>query len=272
MMTRLRRWRVPRILVSVAMACALVPLPVSAQDAARAPRAGDAEVLSEVRELIKTGDYDGAIENLDGLIEGARGSTATLRDAYLLLIKTYVFMGNELRFKPQGREASRLHYDAARLRTEECLGIEALRHTRPEPATEYPQEMIDLFAEVRGRIFGSFRVVSLDPRDAVVTLDGDTLVAAPGDSLPGDVDLAVGPHRVAVAREGRQPVVEEITISPGATLEKSYVLRRARTRAWYATTIGATLGVVGGLVALIAGGGGGDEGPGPLPEPPLPPN
>jgi hypothetical protein len=75
-----------------------------------------------------------------------------------------------------------------------------------------------------------------------------------------------------VARDGRRGIVDEITISPGATLVKSYALPRKRSTAWYAGTIGATLGVVGGLIALIAGGSSGDEGPSPLPEPPQPPN
>lgn len=269
-MHRLGRWRPLRATVALLLACALVPVPARAQAPPPAGRAP--EVLSEAREQIKNGDYDSAIQSLDGLLGRARDDQAVLRDAYLLLIKTYVFMGNELRFKPQGREASKLHHQAARERIEACLQTPALRHTRPEPASEYPQEMIAMFAEVRGRIFGAFRVVGLDPAGAVVTFDGDTLVAAPGDSLPGDVDLAVGTHQVAVAAEGRRPVVEEITISPGATLEKTYLLPKARTRVWYATTIGATLGVVGGLVAILAGRGGDDGGPGTLPEPPGPPN
>lgn len=227
--------------------------------------------LDQARELIKDGDYDHAIEILRAAIERARSRVATLRNAYLLLIKTYVFLGNDFKFKPQGREASNLNYQEAKALIAECLGIRELRHTHPEPASEYPEEMIRFFAEGRSRIFGSFRVAELEPAGAVVLLDADTLRALPGDSLIGDVDLAVGKHLVVVRARGYKDVTEEITISPNSTLERPYHLARRRGAAWYATIGAGAAGVVGGLIALVASGGESSTTPALEPLPPAPP-
>lgn len=167
-------------------------------------------ILTSARELIRVGDYDRAIEVLRTTIAGNPGDLARLRDAYLLLIKTYAYLGNDLKMRPQGRETSNLNYKAAREVIAECLRVKELRHTRPEPASEYPPEMISAFAEVRGQIFGSFRVAGLAPPDAIVTLDGDTLRALPPEHLPGESSLSVGPHRVAVRAPGFKAVTEEI--------------------------------------------------------------
>ncbi|HEY3215894.1 MAG TPA: hypothetical protein VGK93_05335 [Candidatus Eisenbacteria bacterium] len=229
--------------------------------------------LEQAREYIKNGDYDNAIELLKGVLEKARSRMQTLREAYLLLIKTYVFLGNDLRSKPQGREASNLNYQEARKLIAECLRTKELRHARPEPASEYPPEMITFFAEVRSQLFGSFRVVELEPREAVVLLDADTLRALPGDGLFGDVDLAIGPHLVVVRAKGYKNVTEEVTISPNSTLERPYRLARRHGSAWYATVASGTLGVVGGVIALAAGRGStsGPATPEPLPGAPPPP-
>lgn len=233
-------------------------------------KAGDP--LDVARELIKAGDYDRAIEVLKAAMAGGRGEPTGRRDAYLLLIKSYVFLGNDLKFKPQGREASSLNYRAAREMIAECLGVKELRHTRPEPVSEYPPEMISAFIEVRGQVLGAFRVAGLEPPHAVVLFDGDTLRARPAEVMPGEVDLPVGRHQVVVQAPGYRTVTDEISISPNSTLERSYQLKRRRSRAWYATVATGAVGVVGGLIALAVGGGRKSASAEPLPDPPPPPS
>jgi tetratricopeptide (TPR) repeat protein len=269
-MLALRRSRLVVAFLSLILLLGSMPLPVGAQATNASPQ--DAQLVSELetsleqaRERIKEGDYDRAIEVLKKTIANAQPDA--LRNAYLLLIKTYVFLGNDLRFKPQGREASNLNYQEARKRIEEALRIPELRHTVPEPASEYPPEMIDLFAQVRSQIFGSFRVVKLEPAGAVVLLNADTLRALPGDSLLGDVNLLVGPYRVAVHAKGYKDVNEEILISPNSTLERPYRLSRKRGPAWYATASTAALALVAGIVAATRSSGP----PSQEPLPPAPP-
>jgi hypothetical protein len=212
---------------------------------------------------------------LRSTIESLRPDYAALREAYLLLIKTYVFIGNDLRYKPQGKEASALNYKAARELIAECLSIHDLRHTRPEPASEYPPEMLTAFNEVRSELFGSFRVVRLEPADATVLFDADTLRPMPADTtmgaaVVGDTDLRVGPHVIAVSRPGHKTLHEEVTISPGGTLESSYRLPKLKGKVWYATVAaGAALAIAGTVALVTKPDQGGDQ---PLPGPPGPPS
>src|SRR5260221_449117 len=83
------------------------------------------------------------------------------------------------------------------------------------PASEYPPEMVSMFADVRGRMFGAVRVAGLEPRAASVLFDADTLRAMPGDTLPGGQDIPVGPHRVVVSARGYRDLTETVTIAPG---------------------------------------------------------
>jgi hypothetical protein len=235
------------------------PVKPSAAQALPASNAETTASLERARELIKNGEYDAAIETLRGSIRSARSAPAILREAYLLLIKTYVFIGNDLKFRPQGREASNLNYQEAKKLIAECLGVESLRHTRPEPASAYPPEMIAFFNEVRSQRFGSFRVTELKPAAASVLLDDDTLRTLPGDSLLGDIDIEVGAHRVAVMAKGFRSINQEITISPNATLERSYRLSRKRGPGWYAAASGVALAAIAGVFAI--GRGSADEPP-----------
>jgi hypothetical protein len=257
----------------------MAPLSAAAQQGTPPPAPAPAAVvtadpsLDQAKELIKNGDYDRAIDLLKSAIERGKHDEATLREAYLLLIKTYVFLGNDYKFKPQGREMSNLNYRAARDLIVEALGRKELRHLKPEPASEFPPEMIASFAEVRNEIFGSFRVARLAPPTAMVILDGDTLGLYPGDSMPGDVDLPVGKHLVVVRAPGYKDATDEVTIAPGANLERAYALQKGRSPAWYATWGAAAVGVVVGGIALASGGGGsGTTEPTALPGAPPPPN
>jgi hypothetical protein len=275
MMRKLREFRIVPAFVSLALLWSSLPVPALAQERPATPAASAATDLAapldEARELVKSGDYDGAIKILKPVVERSRNRVAEQRDAYLLLIKTHLFLGNDLKFRTQGKVSSDLNYEEARKRIAECLGIKELRHTRPEPASEYPPEMISLFAEIRTQIFGAFRVAQLEPRDAIVLLDADTLRAMPGDTLLGDVDIATGPHLVVVRAPGYEDLSEEITISPGSTLERPYRLAKRRGGMWYATRITGALGVVGGLIAALAGKGETSTLK-PLPEAPGPPS
>lgn len=271
-MEHLRRWRWTALALCAALCHAAVPLAVLAQGAT--PQTGPSAAagparLDRARELIKDGEYDGAIEILKGAI--GTGRTPQLQQAYLLLIKTYVFLGNDLKFKPQGREASNLNYQEARKLIAECLRTPGLRHTEPVPASDYPPEMIDLFRSVRGTVFGSFRVARLDPRFAVALLDADTLRVAPGDSLLGDVDIPVGQHLVHVRAAGYNHVDEQVVIPPGSVLERSYRLTRKRGPAWYATASSLAAAAVIGAFAIGRSGSGGPSPPGVLPGAPPPP-
>ncbi len=246
-----------------------LPPPAGADLLARPP-ADVGGSLDEARELIKSGDYDRAIEVLSEAIQKARSQMVELREAYLLLIKTRVTYGNYLKSQPQGRAAAQDSYEQARRTIAECLRTPGLRHTRPEPESEYPPEMIGFFRDVRGQIFGSFRIADLTPAGAIATLDADTLAAADRDSL-GDTDIAVGPHVVIVRATGYRTLTEDVEISPSSTLERSYRLTKKRTARWYAATLGGAAAVVGGVIALAGGKKTTTSVAQPLPGPPNPP-
>jgi hypothetical protein len=166
------------IVLSLSLLFTSLPLPAGSQAPTVAETSVDAQ-LQAARDLLKQGDYDLAVEVLRGAITASHDDPAKLREAYLLLTKTYVFLGNDFKFKPQGRMASSLNYKEAKATIAELLAVPALRHTLPEPADEYPPEMHALFEEVRHEVFGAFRVVGLDPVDATVWLDADTLGTLP---------------------------------------------------------------------------------------------
>ncbi len=247
--------------------------PASAVPDSVSPTVTDLEPrLQEARECLKNGDYERAIDLLRTAIERARNRLPELRDAYLLLIKTYVLRGNEYKLEIQGRPTSELYYYQARQMIVECLNTKELRHAQPVPASEYPPEMADLFAGVRREIFGSLRVVDLVPADATVLCDADTLHAALTDSLPGDTDISVGPHLMVVRRTGYRDLTEEVHISPGSVLELRYRLEKKHGTGWYALRGGALSGAIGGAAWAILGGK--DKaavGPQDLPGPPPPP-
>jgi hypothetical protein len=274
-MKRSRAIRVMSLLLALDVLAATVPLPVFAALpapaelplAAPASPAADTTAtveaaatplspLDQARELLRDGEYDRSIDVLKAALATSRSDPARLRETYLLLIKTYVFIGNDLKFKPQGRAASNLNYLEARRLIAECLGTRELRHTRPEPASQYPPEMVTFFAESRRALFGGFRVRELTPAHAVVLLDGDTLRALPGGVEAGDIDLATGPHGVVVRARGYQETTDHITIPAGVNLERSYRLTKKKSGLWYATRGAGALGLLAGAILGIATRGG----------------
>ncbi|HET9326242.1 MAG TPA: PEGA domain-containing protein [Candidatus Eisenbacteria bacterium] len=235
------------------------------------PAAMSAEkAIERARELVGDADYDRSIEVLRVALTRPALTLDQKRDIYLLLIKTYVFLGNDLKFKPQGREASNLNYREARHLIAEMLRVRELRHTQPEANS--PPEMIAFFSEVRRQIFGAFRVLETTPRTAFVLLDGDTL-RAQEDGKRGDIDIETGPHRVVVDAEGFKRIEERITIAPNVTLEKSYHLDRRHGPWYYASRWIGGIGLASGIAILASQGGddGGGETLEPLPGAPPPP-
>lgn len=279
-MSRLGDRRLLRLVVAVLMLCASLPLPAGAQpgpaapapDSTRTARTAAERTVAESRELLKSGDYDRAIDILKAALAAGPYPAPLTRDLYLQLVKTYVTLGNDLKFRPQGREASNLNYRAARERIVECLSNPAQRHTRPEPATDYPPEMVRLFAEVRAERFGAFRVVAVAPAAATVRFDGDTLEAAADGARSSD-DVPVGTHSVVVSAPGCRTLAETVSVSAGATMERSYRLVPRRGTRWYATRGLVLAGAAVGVGVLIGHGGG--QGTGPteslLPAAPAPP-
>jgi hypothetical protein len=274
--SRPTRWW-PAALLLVVLAPTAAPAQEAATPAAPSATASavakpDSTVLAEARESFRQGDYDRAIEGLRAALARGDHASADLQDLYLQLIKGYVLLGNDLKFRPQGREASNLNYDAARKRIVECLSRPELRRTRPEPETDYPPEMVRLFADVRAQLFGAFRVVAVAPREATVLLDGDTLRAR-GDGSYLAENLMAGPHALSVAAARHQTLSEVVEISPGSTLERSYTLSHRKTTMWYATRAAVVVGAAVGVGLLV---GGGEEsaptGPSALPEAPPPPS
>jgi len=206
--------------------------------------------LVESRELIKQGDYDRALELLKAAIAQARQQTERLREAYLLMIQTYVILGNYHRSQPHEHAASELDYQEAGARIRECLRTPGLRHTRLGSESEYPAEMVRAFADVRGEIFGSFRVTGLEPQGATVILDGDTL-RTQADGKLGDTDLPVGPHNVLIQQPGYQTRNDAIVIAASSMLERSYVLSKPQGRGLSLTRGALGLAFVAGLGASI---------------------
>jgi hypothetical protein len=256
-MCRLLASRPTRGWLAAWLLAALAPAGALAQAAPAAPAAAprpDSTVLADARESYKQGDYDRAIEGLRTALEREGHAKADQQALYLQLIKGYVLLGNDLKFRPQGREASNLNYNAARERIVECLSKPLLRGTRPEPETDYPPEMVRLFADVRAELFGAFRIVAVTPREATVVLDGDTLRARADGSYLAE-NLMAGPHALSVAAAKHQTLTEAVDVSAAATLERSYTLARRKTFTWYATRAAVVAGAAVGIGVLASSGG-----------------
>jgi hypothetical protein len=132
--------------------------------------------------------------------------------------------------------------------------------------------MVDAFARVRSENFGSFRILSLVPKSAAVTIDGAPLeryAEGEPDSLGLLVrNLEVGPHQIVMQAEGYRPVREEFRISPNSTIERSYSLSKSRGVRSYLPWAGG-IAAVGALAWVLIGGD--EAGPVLLPGPPDPP-
>jgi hypothetical protein len=131
--------------------------------------------------------------------------------------------------------------------------------------------MFGLFNEVAAEIFGSFRITRMEPGQAVAILDGDTLGVAP-DGVLGADNIEVGPgHVLAIHADGYEDWTEELTISPNATLERSYSLDKEKGAMWWMLRGGAVLGAGAAIYWLGQSSDGPPPVDEPLPGPPAPP-
>ncbi len=190
-------------------------------------------LLAAVRLDLKSGDYDQATVDAKELIARSQDEPATLEQGYLLLIRNCVMRGNSYKNEPQGREPSELFYKEAERYVVECLSIAQLRHVKPSPA-ENPPEMVEMFRRVREESFGSIHLLRLDPADALVILEGDTLRLVAPDTVLALDDLPAGQHTLTLRRSGYRDLVDRITVKPGVVAEKSYTLSHRRGLAWVA--------------------------------------
>ena len=265
--------QVMRILIALAICQGAIAPAVRGEEPPSAPAAPAAPAESEdslrrARELIKQAEYEEAIQLLREEIERSRGNMADLRDSYLLLIETYTIRGNSYRFSEPA--TAELYHKEARATIRECLEIPALRHTKPEPVSDFTPETIAAFDQVRSEVFGSFLIRKLTPSDALVVFGADTLSARP-DGLIVEDDILVGNHLLVLRQEGFRSMTEEIVISPGATVDRSYELEAERP--WYKRAWVYAL-VAGGVGTAVWAATNGDESAGepePLAGPPPPP-
>ena len=231
-----------------------------------------AGTLERAEALILGGLYDDAVPMLKALV-GLSDSAPEIRwSAYLLLIRSLVFLGNHHKLKPDGRQASQLFYEEARRTIVECLGIAEFRHVEPDPSTGDPRKMVELFADVRREIFGSLRITELSPSDAVVVFRGDTLHAHPLSGVIEEIDVPVGTHPLDVYHDDFPVLHVDVLISPNTVVERPVALEKKRNPLWIGLALAAAAGA--GVVAAVLGGSAGsgsDEPPDPLPEPDPPP-
>jgi hypothetical protein len=228
--------------------------------------------LARVPSLLAEGSYDLATELLNSILPAVENDTPRLREVYLQLIRTYFTRANYFASRLREREAAKLFYREAETLVLQCLLNEELRDVAPEPPEEYPPEMVAAFARIRSENFGSFRILSLDPKNAVVTIDGAPLERHFGgepDSLGLLVrNLEVGAHEIVMQAEGYRTVRDEFRVSPNSTIERSYTLSKARGVFSYLSWAGGV--AVASVLAWVFIGG--DEaGPALLPGPPDPP-
>lgn len=258
------------LLVCPSLQAAFMPRPAAAQTAP-----GFAEREQEVRRLIRNGQPEAAIEAARAAkaeVEARTAEPAQRARAYLLVILSYVNYGNFQSNERRTMAAETLHKEARTL-IRELLSAPELRRTEIDRTSgEYPPEMTEMFDRARAELFGALRIISLDPADARVVLDGEPLGALDGEAQLGDARLATGPHTIVVERDGYQTLRETITITPNSWQERPYKLVKKRGKRFYALLGAGVVAAAGGVTALVAGGGGGGSTTAsPLPGPPPPP-
>jgi hypothetical protein len=230
------------------------------------------DALARVPSLLADGSYDLATELLNSILPAVENDSERLRGVYLQLIRTYFTRANYFASRLREREAAKLFYREAETLVLQCLLKDELRNVKPEPPEEYPPEMVAAFARIRSENFGSFRILSLDPKSALVTIDGAPLERVVGhepDSLGLMLrDLEVGAHEIVMQADGYRTVRDEFRISPNSTIERSYSLSKARGVFSYLSWAGG-IAAAGVLAWVFLGGE--EAGPVFLPGPPAPP-
>lgn len=222
--------------------------------------------LDHVRQLLEIEkDYETGRTLLNQVIEDETANIPGKQLAYILLVEMYVLRANDFESENDDQAADGMRALAiAEIRN--CLSHEELRHTRPEES-EHP-EVVDLFAQERGKMFGSFTVSSLIPSHATVTFD-DVVLVSPDGGLPQEESVYPGPKTIKVTAEGYSPIVEQLDVFAGQNVVRAFKLDKKKGWKRYLFPGVALAGVVGLVVGLS--GGGSDGGEEPLPGPPPPP-
>ena len=231
--------------------------------------------LLQTDQLLNDGAYQPAKETLDDVLSDSTATIAERQRAHLLVIKLYVLASNDAESKGDDFNAqSNLVRAAEEIRT--CLEIPELRHTRPDPPQDFPKQMAALFDQERALMFASFRVKTLEPGNATVILDGDTLSGDPGE-LPAAYNVYARrqgrpvEHTFVIKAEGFKTQEGKFEMEPGQVYTPEFSLEKGCGFFPCWTLRGGVVLAALGIGALLLPGGDGTDTPDPLPGPPEPP-
>jgi hypothetical protein len=222
--------------------------------------------LAQAREYIyRDFQYDKAIEVLQDVVDALQFDADRLRESYLLLIEAYVLRGNSL-----ANEVDRdLHHEKAKEWIRSCLSVPQLRDTVPPPGAS--DETVEYFDEIRREMFGTFEITRLEPPDAEVVFEGETLTPD-ANGVVREMNVPIGTRMLVIRHPDYQDITEDVEISPNTVVSRPYALRKNRGLLWYATRVGTpVVAVAGVLAAVLSGGDDKTDQPEPLPGPPDPP-
>ncbi|MBN1164845.1 MAG: PEGA domain-containing protein [Candidatus Krumholzibacteriota bacterium] len=201
----------------------------------------------EIISLRARGEFDRAIEMLNGIITKFSGREEVLRLAYNHLVYSY-FLKND-------QSGAR---DKARLALEEFPDLEA-------DVINFPSRMNQIYDGLRREMFGSLSITK--PEGCSVFLD---------DRYIGDTSLHLplvkeGRYTLKLTKNGYNEYRENIIVLPDGKHNLEISLERQRNKRWWLYRAGpAALALLAGLLLL-----GGEDArpvePLPLPEPPDPP-
>ena len=205
------------------------------------------EKFEEVSSLRSQGQYEQAIEILQGIIIEYSGSEEILRRAYSDLVFTLL---------------SKEDIDTA---AEIAKGaLYRFPDLKADPVY-FPPRVDEVYDDLRSRIFGSLNVATR-PESCSVFL-GDEFV---GFSPLSVQYVRVGEYALKATKPGHNDEITLIHIEPGQPTSVPLSLQRDRGRTWWLLRVGPAVLVTGVLLALQLRGEKTSE-PSQLPGPPPPP-
>lgn len=236
--------------LAVPLSSLVVTFLIITSSAANAEEQSIYEKWEQVSSLRATGQFDQAIEVLEGIIRENASSDEVLRLAYSNLVYTYYVANDPAKEEAAAREA-----------------LERFPDLRADDV-QFPSVINDGFERLRREMFGS--LVISKPEGAGVSIDG-VLKGNTPVNLPL---VRVGSHQLVVSKPGYADYADSVQIEPGVVRQLDVSLTRQKDRWWWLTRVGAPVAAtVGVVVALLVGGD--EEGttpePEPLSEPPPPP-
>jgi hypothetical protein len=257
--------------ISVLSLVWLVGLPILAT----AQSSPHAQGLTDANTRLNEGAYQPAKEILDAILADSTATVEERQRAHLLTIKLYVLAANDADGKGDDFNAEENRSRASREITR-CLEIPELRNTLPNPPQDFPQPMGTLFEQVRAGLFGSFRVKSLEPKNAIVVLDGDTLFHAAGqlpaeDNVYARRDGKPVEHTVVIEADGYKKQISTFEIDPSTVYTPEFVLDKGCGLPCWALRGGIVAAAIGAGAILLPSGGQSSQTEQPLPSPPNPP-